>query len=100
MDIMIKRTLALLFAMTTAAASFSAWQNVPAPAEAKTLEEIEKESGIRLDALQKEAVLARKAQCFLPLREILLEAGFTEVAQDPDLDLRDLKKDSLLALFS
>ena len=52
------------------------------------------------NAGQKEAVLARKAQCFLPLREILLEAGFTEVAQDPDLDLRDLKKDSLLALFS
>ena len=52
------------------------------------------------NAGQKEAVLERKAQCFLPLREILLEAGFTEVAQDPDLDLRDLKKDSLLALFS
>jgi hypothetical protein len=52
------------------------------------------------NAGQKEAVLARKAQCFLPLREILLEAGFMEVAQDPDLDLRDLKKDSLLALFS
>ena len=51
------------------------------------------------DAGLKEAVLERKAHSFLPLREILLEAGFTE-AKDPELDLRDLKKDTLLDLFS
>ena len=50
------------------------------------------------DAGVKESVLARKAHCFLPLRDILLEAGFTESDQ-PELDLRDLKKDSLLSLF-
>ena len=33
-------------------------------------------------------------------REILLEAGFTETADNPQLDLTDLKKDTLLALFS
>ena len=47
----------------------------------------------------KEAVLARKAHCFLPLREILLEAGFRE-SNHPEIDLRDLKKDSLLNLFA
>lgn len=51
------------------------------------------------DAGLKEAVLERKAHSFLPLREILLEAGFTE-AKDPEIDLRDLKKDTLLDLFS
>lgn len=51
------------------------------------------------DAGQKEAVIARKAQCFLPLREVLLEAGFTE-SKDAELDLRDLKKDTLLSLFA
>ena len=51
------------------------------------------------DAGSKEAVIARKAQCFLPLRDILLEAGFTE-SEDALLDLRDLKKDTLLDLFS
>ena len=52
------------------------------------------------DAGKKEAVIARKARCFLSLRELLLEAGFTETADHPQLDLTDLKKDTLLALFS
>ena len=47
----------------------------------------------------KEAVLARRAHCFLSLRELLLEAGFSE-AEDPELDLRDLQKDTLLDLFA
>lgn len=51
------------------------------------------------DAGQKEAVMARKAQCFLPLRDILLEAGFTE-SDEPEIDLRELKKDTLLGLFA
>jgi len=51
------------------------------------------------DAGQKEAVLERKARSFLPLRDILLEAGFTE-SENPELDLRDLRKDTLLALFA
>ena len=51
------------------------------------------------DAGRKEAVIARKAQCFLPLREVLLEAGFTE-SDEPELDLRELKKDTLLSLFA
>ena len=51
------------------------------------------------DAGVKEAVLARKAHCFLPLRDILLEAGFRE-SNHPELDFRDLKKDSLLSLFA
>ena len=50
------------------------------------------------DAGSKEAILARRAQSFLPLREVLLEAGFTE-SDTPELDLRQLKKDTLLALF-
>lgn len=48
---------------------------------------------------RKEAVIARRARCFLLLRELLLEAGFTE-AEDAELDLRKLKKDTLLELFS
>ena len=52
------------------------------------------------DAGRKEAVIARKARCFLSLRDLLLEAGFTENADNPQLDLTDLKKDTLLALFA
>ena len=52
------------------------------------------------DAGRKEAVIARKARCFLSLRELLLEAGFTETAENPQLDLTDLKKDTLLGLFA
>ena len=52
------------------------------------------------DAGRKEAVIARKARCFLSLRDLLLEAGFTENAENPQLDLTDLKKDTLLALFA
>ena len=52
------------------------------------------------DAGRKEAVIARKARCFLSLRELLLEAGFTETAENPQLDLTDLKKDTLLSLFA
>lgn len=51
------------------------------------------------DAGRKEAVIARKARCFLSLRELLLEAGFTET-KDPEIDFRDLKKDTLLELFA
>ena len=51
------------------------------------------------DAGRKEAVMARRAHCFLSLRELLLEAGFTESDKDPALDLTSLKKDTLLALF-
>ena len=52
------------------------------------------------DAGRKEAVIARKARCFLSLRELLLEAGFTEDAVRPELDLTDLKKDTLISLFA
>ena len=48
---------------------------------------------------RRETVLARKAHCFLSLRELLLEAGFTET-NDPEIDFRDLKKDTLLRLFA
>ena len=51
------------------------------------------------DAGRKEAVMARRAHCFLSLRDLLLEAGFTETDKDPALDLTSLKKDTLLALF-
>ena len=51
------------------------------------------------DAGRKEAVMARRAHCFLSLRDLLLEAGFTESEKDPALDLTFLKKDTLLALF-
>ncbi len=51
------------------------------------------------DAGRKEAVMARRAHCFLSLRDLLLEAGFTETDKDPALDLTLLKKDTLLALF-
>ena len=51
------------------------------------------------DAGRKEAVMARRAHCFLSLRDLLLEAGFTESDKDPALDLTCLKKDTLLALF-
>lgn len=52
------------------------------------------------DAGRKEAVMARKAHCFLSLRELLLEAGFTEASENPELDLTRLKKDTLLRLFA
>lgn len=52
------------------------------------------------DAGRKEAVIARKARCFLSLRDLLLEAGFTENDDNPQLDLTDLKKDTLLGLFA
>ncbi|MBR3417971.1 MAG: peptidoglycan DD-metalloendopeptidase family protein [Oscillospiraceae bacterium] len=77
MDIRIKRTLAMLFAVTTAAASFSAWQNVPAPAEAKTLEEIEKEKKEKQEQINKKKEqlaaladdLSKKAQYEQTLKE-------------------------------
>ena len=77
MDNRIKRTVAALFAVTTAAASFSAWQNVPVPAEAKTLEEIEKEKKEKQEQINKKkeqlAVLAddltKKAQYEQTLKE-------------------------------
>ena len=55
-----------------------------------------------MDAADKSAIIARKAKCFLDLRTILLKAGFTEVASDekPALDLSDLRKDTLISLFS
>ena len=52
------------------------------------------------DAGRKEAVMARKAHCFLSLRDLLLEAGFTETDREPALDLTALKKDTLLSLFA
>ena len=53
MDIRIKRTLAVLFAVCTAGVSLSVWQNVPSPAEAKTLEEIEKEKKEKQEQINK-----------------------------------------------
>ena len=52
------------------------------------------------EAGRKEAVIARKARCFLSLRKLLLDAGFTEDSVRPDLDLTDLKKDTLISLFT
>ncbi|MBP0970573.1 MAG: hypothetical protein J5753_00905, partial [Oscillospiraceae bacterium] len=77
MDIRIKRTLAMLFAVTTAAASFSAWQNIPVPAEAKTLEEIEKEKKEKQEQINKKKEqlaaladdLSKKAQYEQTLKE-------------------------------
>ena len=55
-----------------------------------------------MDAADKVAILSRKAGCFLDLKQILLKAGFTEAAHDetPALDLSDLRKDTLISLFS
>ena len=55
-----------------------------------------------MDAADKSAIIARKARCFVDLRTILLKAGFTEAAADgtPDIDLSDMRKDTLISLFS
>jgi hypothetical protein len=44
-------------------------------------------------------ILRRKTNVFLPLKEILLEAGFKEVSKDYDLDLTQLSRDTLINLF-
>ena len=45
-------------------------------------------------------ILRRKANVFLPIKEILLEAGFKEVNKDYDLDLTQLSRDTLINLFN
>lgn len=44
-------------------------------------------------------ILRRKTNVFLPLKDILLEAGFKEVKKDYDLDLTQLSRDTLINLF-
>jgi hypothetical protein len=44
-------------------------------------------------------ILRRKTNVFLPLKDILIEAGFKEVKKDYDLDLTQLSRDTLINLF-
>lgn len=44
--------------------------------------------------------LIRKASSFIPLKDILINAGFEIVDEAPDLDLTDIKRDTLIDLFS
>jgi hypothetical protein len=55
-----------------------------------------------MDASDKASIIARKAACFVDLKSLLLKAGFTEVAENEQagLDLGDLRKDTLISLFS
>ena len=55
-----------------------------------------------MDASDKASIIARKAACFVDLKSLLLKAGFTEVAEGEQakLDLGDLRKDTLISLFS
>ena len=55
-----------------------------------------------MDASDKAAIIARKAACFVDLKTLLLKAGFTEAAESeqPEIDLTDLRKDTLINLFS
>ena len=55
-----------------------------------------------MDAADKSLIIARKAGCFVDLKTLLLKAGFTEASEYdmPGLDLTDLRKDTLIKLFS
>lgn len=55
-----------------------------------------------MDARDKAAIIALKSKCFVDLKALLLKAGFREAAhyERPDLDLSDLRKDTLIKLFS
>lgn len=44
-------------------------------------------------------ILRRKSNVFIPIKDILLEAGFKEVKKDYDLDLTQLSRDTLINLF-
>ena len=44
-------------------------------------------------------ILRRKTKMFIPLKEILLAAGFKESTKDYDLDLTQLSRDTLINLF-
>ena len=44
-------------------------------------------------------ILSRKSKVYLPLKEILLEAGFKESDTDFEIDLTELSKDTLISLF-
>lgn len=46
------------------------------------------------------AAASRRTGTFLDLKELLAEAGFTEDAENPDLDLANPAKDTLLDLFA
>lgn len=47
-------------------------------------------------------ILCTKTNCFLSLKEVLLDAGFWEATEEDEnvLDLNDLQKDTLIKLFS
>jgi hypothetical protein len=47
-------------------------------------------------------IMKRKANAYIPLKEILLEAGFTEAKKkdEPVLDLTNINRDTLIDLFS
>ena len=55
-----------------------------------------------MDTADKAAIIARKSACFVDLKTVLLKAGFKEAAdyEQPTLDLSDLRKDTLIKLFS
>jgi len=55
-----------------------------------------------MDASDKASIIARKAACFVDLKSLLLKSGFTEAAENEqaELDLGDLRKDTLISLFS
>ena len=44
-------------------------------------------------------ILQRKSKVYIPLKEILLEAGFKESDTDFEIDLTELSKDTLISLF-
>ena len=77
MNTTLKKTLAVLFAVTTTAASFSAWQTVPSFAAGKTIEEIEKEKKEKQEQINKKKEqlaaladdLSKKAQYEQTLKE-------------------------------
>jgi hypothetical protein len=51
-----------------------------------------------IDALTK--ILHRKSKVFIPLKDVLLAAGFKESDKDFDIDLTQLNRDTLIDLFS
>ena len=54
-----------------------------------------------MDASDKAAIIALKSKCFVDLKTLMLKAGFREAAdyEYPELDLSDLRKDTLIKLF-
>lgn len=44
--------------------------------------------------------MAKRCECYVSLKDILLKAGFVEDDNDPDIDFTDIEKDTIIKLLS